>query len=69
MGIANYGSKPTVKDDEKKLLEVHIINFDEDIYGKFIKVSFLDKIRDEKRFNSLTQLKEQITKDIECLES
>lgn len=68
MGIANYGSKPTIKDDDKKLLEVHIINFDEDIYGKFIKVSFLDKIRDEKRFNSLTQLKEQIIKDIECLE-
>ena len=69
MGIANYGSKPTVKADATKLLEVHIINFDEDIYGKIIKVSFLDKIRDEKKFNSLTQLKDQITKDIECLES
>ena len=43
------------------------VNFDENIYGKVIKVSFLDKIRDEKKFESLTQLKEQITKDIECL--
>ena len=68
ISIANYGSKPTVTDDTRKLLEVHIINFDEDIYGKCIKVNFLDKIRDEKKFESLTQLKEQITKDIECLE-
>lgn len=68
IGIANYGSKPTVTDSDKKILEVHIINFDQDIYGKNIKVSFLDKIRDEKKFQSLTSLKEQIKKDIECLE-
>lgn len=67
IGIANYGTKPTVTNDTKKILEVHIMNFDEDIYGETIKVSFLDKIRDEKKFDSLTQLKEQITKDIECL--
>lgn len=67
IGIANYGTKPTVTNDDKKILEVHIVNFDENIYGKVIKVSFLDKIRDEKKFESLTQLKEQITKDIECL--
>ena len=67
IGIANYGTKPTVTNDNKKILEVHIVNFDENIYGKVIKVSFLDKIRDEKKFESLTQLKEQITKDIECL--
>lgn len=68
IGIANYGSKPTITDDEKKLLEVHIMNFEKNIYGKVIRVSFLDKIRDEKKFNSLIELKEQITKDIECLE-
>lgn len=67
IGIANYGTKPTVTNDTKKILEVHIMNFDKDIYGKIIKVSFLDKIRDEKKFDSLNQLKEQITKDIECL--
>ena len=68
IGIANYGSKPTITDDEKKLLEVHIMNFEKNIYGKVIRVSFLDKIRDEKKFNSLIELQEQITKDIECLE-
>ena len=68
IGIANYGSNPTVTNDTKKQIEVHIVNFDEDIYGETIKISFLDKIRDEKKFQTLTELKEQITKDIECLE-
>lgn len=69
MGIANYGSDPTVTENPEKLIEVHILNFDEDIYGQNIKINFLDKIRDEKKFQSLTELKEQIAKDIECLES
>lgn len=69
MGIANYGSDPTISENGKKLIEVHILNFNEDIYGQTIKISFLDKIRDEKKFQSLTELKEQITKDIKCLES
>ena len=69
IGIANYGSNPTVSDKDEKLLEVHIINFNENIYNKNIKVNFLDKIRDEKKFQSLTELKEQIAKDIKCLES
>lgn len=67
IGIANYGSNPTVTDDTKKLIEVHIVHFDENIYGKVIKVSFLDKIRDEMKFKTLSELKEQIAKDIKCL--
>ena len=68
MGIANFGSNPTVTDDYQKLLEVHIIDFNQDIYGELVKVSFLVKIRNEKKFQSLTELKAQIEKDIECLE-
>lgn len=68
MGIANFGSNPTVTDDSQKLLEVHIIDFNQDIYGELVKVSFLVKIRNEKKFQSLTELKTQIEKDIECLE-
>lgn len=68
MGIANFGSNPTVTDDSQKLLEVHIIGFNQDIYGELVKVSFLVKIRNEKKFQSLTELKAQIEKDIECLE-
>lgn len=68
MGIANFGSNPTVTDDTQKILEVHIIDFNQDIYGEIVKVNFLIKIRDEKKFQSLTELKSQIKKDIECLE-
>lgn len=68
MGIANFGSNPTVTDDSQKLLEVHIIDFNQNIYGELVKVSFLVKIRNEKKFQSLTELKAQIEKDIECLE-
>lgn len=68
MSIANFGSNPTVTDDTQKFLEVHIIDFNEDIYGQIVKVNFLTKIRDEKKFQSLAELKTQIKKDIECLE-
>jgi len=69
IGIANYGSNPTITNDDKKILEVHILNFEENIYNKNIKVNFLNKIRDEKKFQSLNELKEQIAKDIKCLKS
>ena len=64
-GVANYGLRPTVSCTEKPVLEVHILNFDKDIYGEKIKVTFLKKIRDEKKFNSLDELKAQIKKDVE----
>lgn len=63
-GIANYGLRPTVSHNEKPILEVHILNFDKDIYGDKIKVNFLKKIRDEKKFGSLDELKAQIKEDI-----
>lgn len=64
-GIANYGLRPTVSNTDKPTLEVHILDFDKDIYGEEIKVTFLKKIRDEKKFNSLEELKLQIQKDLE----
>lgn len=63
-GIANYGIRPTVSKEEKAVLEVHMLNFDKEIYGEKIKVNFLNKIRDEKKFGSLNELKSQIQKDI-----
>ncbi len=63
-GIANYGLRPTVANNESSILEVHILNFDKDIYGESLKVTFLKKIRNEKKFNSLDELKDQIKKDI-----
>lgn len=48
----------------KGAFEVHILDFDADIYGQILKVDIVDKIRDNRRFESLEELKKQIEKDI-----
>ncbi|WP_198262667.1 bifunctional riboflavin kinase/FAD synthetase [sulfur-oxidizing endosymbiont of Gigantopelta aegis] len=62
-GIANIGYRPTV-DGLKGLLEVHLFDYDGDLYGKLVHVDFLHKIRDEKKFDSFDLLKEQILNDV-----
>jgi riboflavin kinase/FMN adenylyltransferase len=66
-GVANFGMRPSLENTKIPLLEVHILNFDENIYGKTIKVFFNKKIRNEKKFNSLDELKVQIAKDINAV--
>lgn len=61
-GVANLGTRPTVK-GSYKLLEVHLFDFDEDIYGCHVSVEFTHKLRDEKEFASLDALKGQIAED------
>ena len=65
-GIANYGVKPTFT-KKNPLLEVHIFDFNKEIYGKKIKVSFLKFVRKEKKFESVEKLKDQIIKDIKLV--
>jgi riboflavin kinase/FMN adenylyltransferase len=60
--ITNVGNKPTVGDFGKNI-ETNIFNFNKDIYGKKITVEFIRKIRDEKKFDSLDALKQQIHND------
>ena len=67
-GIANMGIRPTVGGDSP-VLEVHLLNFSEKIYGKRLTVEFLKKVRDEKKFEHLNALKDQIFKDISTAES
>ena len=67
-GIANMGLRPTVG-GESPVLEVHLLNFSENIYGKRLTVEFLKKVRDEKKFENLDALKKQIFKDISTAES
>ena len=61
-GIANLGTRPTVN-GKQLLLEVHIFDFNQNIYGRYVEVEFLHKIRDEQRFNSLDALQKQIELD------
>ena len=63
-GISNYGIRPTF-DGEKLLLETYLFDFSKDIYGMDIVVSFVEFIRDEKRFDSVDELKKQIDLDID----
>lgn len=63
-GVANVGVRPTVSDDNvKSLLEVHIVEFDNDLYGQEIEVEFVAKLREERKFESLDKLVEQIGRD------
>lgn len=63
-GIANFGIRPTVSNQNKAILETHILDFDKDIYGEVLTVKFLKMIRPEQKFNSVDELKEQISRDI-----
>ncbi len=63
-GVANVGVRPTVDGIPKPILEVHLFDFAGDIYGEHIQVAFCKKLRDEKKFSSLDELKENIAKDI-----
>lgn len=61
-GVANIGIRPTVG-GTRSLLEVHLFDFDQEIYGRHVSVEFCEKLRDEKRFDNFEQLKEQIWQD------
>jgi riboflavin kinase / FMN adenylyltransferase len=61
-GMMNIGTRPTV-DGSYRTIEVNIFDFDEEIYGETLKVSFVQKIRNEQKFDSLDALKNQISKD------
>jgi riboflavin kinase/FMN adenylyltransferase len=63
-GAANVGTRPTIN-GTRCLLEVHLLDFNEDIYGRYVQVEFLHKLRDEVRYDSLDELKDAIAKDCE----
>ena len=61
-GMMNIGHRPTIG-TKNKSIEVHLFNFNEDIYGQVISIKMISKIRDEKKFSSIQALKEQLVKD------
>jgi len=69
-GLANVGMNPTFLSPQAKegsllSIEVYILNFHQDLYGEEIQINFRKRIRDETRFNSPSELMEQIKKDVE----
>ncbi|MHC1702531.1 MAG: bifunctional riboflavin kinase/FAD synthetase [Tenuifilaceae bacterium] len=62
-GMMNVGVKPTIDNTQNQTIEVHIFDFNSDIYHQKIDVAFMARLRDEKKFNGIDQLKEQLEKD------
>ena len=62
-GVANIGTRPTVN-GVGELLEVHLLDFNDDLYGQKVSVTFLSKLRDEQKFADLDALKAQIGEDM-----
>ena len=67
-GVANFGERPTV-DGKKLLLEAHLFEFNQNIYGKELTVEFLTFIREEKKFDNFALLSKQIRKDIQLVKT
>jgi riboflavin kinase / FMN adenylyltransferase len=63
--VTNVGVKPTVQNTGPLVIETHILDQSLDLYGKTLTVEFRDRLRDEKKFNNLEELKAQILKDTE----
>lgn len=63
-GAANIGLRPTLADGLQPVLEVHLLDFDREIYGAHVTVNFLRKLRDEEKFASLDLLQAQIARDV-----
>lgn len=63
-GVANVGIRPTIGGENRVVLETHLFDFDEQIYGRYVEVHFKQKIRNEIRFQSLDELTAQIAQDV-----
>ena len=62
-GMCNIGCRPTVGEGNARTIETNIFGFDEDIYGLDIEVTFISRIREERKFGSLEELKHQLESD------
>ncbi len=64
-GVASIGLRPTVDDSGRWLLEVHLFDFSDEVYGRLVQVEFVQKLRDEARFDSIQELAAAIRHDAE----
>ncbi len=68
--VVNIGSRPTLQSPKPQLrVEAHLLDFNADLYGKTLELIFVEKLRDEKKFSSLEELREQIARDISTAQS
>ncbi len=62
-GVASLGLRPTIEDSGRWMLEVHLFDFAEQVYGRLVCVEFLQKLRDEERYSTIDQLTAAIADD------
>jgi len=63
-GVASLGVRPTIHENGKPILEVHLFDFNDEIYGQHLQVDFLHKLRDEEKYANIDTLIRQIEKDV-----
>jgi riboflavin kinase/FMN adenylyltransferase len=61
--VASIGTRPTVNPVARPLLEVHLLDWSGELYGKHLRVCFLEKLRDEEKYEDLERLKQAIARD------
>jgi riboflavin kinase/FMN adenylyltransferase len=66
--VTNVGYNPTFDKDNKIKIETHFLDMSKDLYGKFVRLHFISRIRDEEKFASIQQLRQAITRDVETAE-
>ena len=62
--MTNIGVRPTFDDGTEASIEIHVMNWSGDLYGNVVRVRFLHRLRDEKKFSSIDELKSQIERDV-----
>lgn len=62
-GMMNIGTRPTVSNADNRSIEVHVINFEGDLYHNVLEIEFIQKIREEQKFSSVSELRAQLEKD------
>jgi riboflavin kinase/FMN adenylyltransferase len=62
--VTNVGVRPTVDASGRTSVETHLFNFDRDVYGTPLRVGFVQRLRDERRFESVDVLRDQIAADV-----
>jgi riboflavin kinase/FMN adenylyltransferase len=65
-GVMNIGVRPTLAGDSQRTLEAHLFDFDGDLYGRTLRVHFMARLRDERKFDGMDALKAQIARDADA---
>ena len=67
--MTNIGRRPTLYEEYRTTIETYVLDFSSDVYGEHVRLFFLDRLREERKFPSVIELKAQIQRDIAAARS